>query len=69
MENKLELFRKKHNLSQEVLAKELNVSRQTIISIEKNRYKPSLQLALKIAKRFNVPVEKIFYLDHKEVIN
>jgi putative transcriptional regulator len=66
MKNKLELFRKKHNLSQEKLAKDLKVSRQTINSIEKNRYHPSLQLALKIAKKFNVTVEEIFFLDQEK---
>lgn len=39
----------------------LQVSRQTIISIENGRYNPSLELALKIAKIFKLPVEKIFF--------
>lgn len=60
MDNKLESLRKKRNLSQEKLAQILNVSRQTIISIEKNRYTPSLKLAFKIAKEFELKIEDIF---------
>lgn len=52
----------KDELSQESLAKELGVSRQTIISIEKSKYIPSTLLALKIARFFEKPVEEIFYL-------
>jgi putative transcriptional regulator len=51
-------------MTQAELAKAVGVSRQTIISIEKNRYAPSVMLALKIAKFFNVPLEKCFYLDN-----
>ncbi|MHC5532983.1 helix-turn-helix transcriptional regulator [Priestia megaterium] len=63
MQNKLEQIRKKFNYSQEKLAMELGVSRQTIISIERNKYNPSLPLALKMAKKFNLKVEDIFFLD------
>ncbi|MFJ7995517.1 helix-turn-helix transcriptional regulator [Peribacillus frigoritolerans] len=66
MQNKLEEIRKKFNYSQEKLAMEMNVSRQTIISIEKNRYNPSLPLALKMAKKFNLTVEDIFYLNSED---
>ncbi|HDL18502.1 MAG TPA: transcriptional regulator [Bacteroidetes bacterium] len=51
-----------NNLSQEALAKEVGVIRQTIISIEKGRFVPSTYLALKLAKYFNKPVEEIFYI-------
>jgi putative transcriptional regulator len=66
MENKVEEFRKAHNLSQEELGKRLNVSRQTIISIEKRRYTPSLKLAFKIAKEFDQSIEDIFLFNEEE---
>ncbi|EOP78629.1 PbsX family transcriptional regulator [Bacillus cereus HuB4-4] len=68
MQNKLEQIRKQYNYSQEKLAIKLKTTRQTIISIEKGRYSPSLPLAMKIAKLFNLKVEDIFFLeeDHDE---
>lgn len=66
LKNNLKVFREKNNYSQEGLAKELGVSRQTIISIEKGRYNPSLPLALQIGKIFNTYVENVFLLDDKE---
>ncbi|MDU0812289.1 helix-turn-helix transcriptional regulator [Bacillus siamensis] len=63
MENRVMKFRKKHGYSQDKLAELLNVSRQTIISIEKGKYNPSLPLALNIAKIFNTIVEEIFLLE------
>lgn len=51
-----------NDLTQEELAKVVNVSRQTIISVEKGKYVPSVLLALKIAKYFGKPLEDIFYL-------
>ncbi|MGE3279328.1 MAG: helix-turn-helix transcriptional regulator [Candidatus Altimarinota bacterium] len=61
--NKLTAFRKKQNLTQEALAEAVGVSRQTIISIEKGKFVPSVKLALQIAKEFNTPLEKIFQLE------
>jgi len=56
-----------YNLSQEELARKLGVTRQTIIAIEKGKYDPSLKLAFKIAKFFNVKIEDIFiYEEEKE---
>lgn len=63
MNNKLKEFREENNYSQDGLAKELGVSRQTIISIEKGRYNPSLPLALQIGKLFDTYIENIFFLD------
>jgi len=60
LENKLLLIRTKKNLTQEELAKAVEVTRQTIIAIEKGNYTPSVLLALRIAKFFNVKVEDIF---------
>lgn len=58
--NRLKEMREKNKLTQESLAQKLSVSRQTIISIENNRYVPSLELALKIANLFKCKVEDIF---------
>ncbi|MED0868685.1 helix-turn-helix transcriptional regulator [Bacillus spizizenii] len=63
MKNRVMEFRKKYGYSQDKLAELLNVSRQTIISIEKGKYNPSLPLALRIAKIFNTIVEQIFLLE------
>ncbi len=60
MKNKLKVYRAMYDLTQDDLAKKLGVSRQTIISIEKGKYDPSLKLAFKIAKFFNVKIEDIF---------
>ncbi|MGR3208689.1 helix-turn-helix transcriptional regulator [Bacillus glycinifermentans] len=67
MENRLVEFRKKYNYSQENLAVKLNVSRQTIISIEKGKYNPSLRLAMLMAKLFETTVEELFILDSEDV--
>jgi len=47
-------------MTQEELAKKAGVTRQTIIALEAQKYSPSLELAFKIAKVFNVPLEKVF---------
>ena len=60
MKNRLRVLRAERNWSQQDLAERLGVSRQTINSIEAERYDPSLPLALKIAKVFALPVEQIF---------
>jgi putative transcriptional regulator len=60
LKNILKELREKRNLTQEMLATKLDVSRQTINSIETNKYVASLDLALKIAKFFNLKVEDIF---------
>ena len=49
-----------HNLTQGDLAKAIGVTRQTIISMEKGKYNPSLELAFKIARYFKVNIENIF---------
>ena len=60
MENKVEFFRKKNGETQEELANILGVSRQTILSIEKGKYNPSIILAFKIATHFKSSIEEIF---------
>jgi len=59
--NNLKEFRNKKDYTQDDLGKKVGVSRQTIISIERYRYKPSLELAMKIAEELNVKIEKLFY--------
>ena len=63
VENQLKQFRKRKDITQEELAKQLGVSRQTINAIETGKYNPSLELALEIAKYFNADVEKLFSLE------
>jgi len=58
-------LRKAKGMTQEDLAENINVTRQTIISIEKGIYTPSLLLALKIAEYFNLKVENIFTYEKK----
>lgn len=65
MKNRLPEYRRKYNLSQDKLAEMLDVTRQTIISIEKGRYNPSLPLAIRIARIFHASVEEIFILDEE----
>ncbi|MDP4094500.1 MAG: helix-turn-helix transcriptional regulator [Bacillota bacterium] len=60
MKNGLEELRKKRGIKQEELAEILEVSRQTIGSLENGRYNPSIVLAFKIAKYFNLIIEDIF---------
>jgi putative transcriptional regulator len=66
MKNKLKVLRAERNLSQEDLAKMLEVSRQTINAIEREKYDPSLPLGIRIAKVFNTTVEEIFFLEEEE---
>jgi len=60
MKNKIEEIRKHKGLLQEDLAESLQVSRQTISSLENGRYNPSIILAFKIANYFNMSIEEIF---------
>ena len=60
MKNKLEELRVKNKLTQQELADALEVSRQTVISLEQGRYNPSILLAFRVARYFNLPIENIF---------
>lgn len=60
MKNKLKVYRAMNDITQEQLAKEIGVTRQTIIAIEKDKYDPSLALAFKIARFFDVNIEEVF---------
>jgi putative transcriptional regulator len=63
MKNTLRIERAIKNITQGELAELIGVSRQTINTIESNKYVPSTVLALKIARIFNKPVEEIFLLE------
>lgn len=58
--NRIKLLRENKGITQEDFASALKVSRQTIIAMEKGNYEPSLGLALKVARFFDMPIEKIF---------
>ncbi len=60
LKNRLEELRKSRGIKQEDLAAALEVSRQTIGSLENGRYNPSILLAFKIARYFEMPIEEIF---------
>ncbi|WP_449538905.1 helix-turn-helix transcriptional regulator [Ferdinandcohnia sp. Marseille-Q9671] len=66
MKNKVSEYRKKHGYSQDRLADKLGVSRQTIISIEKGKYNPSLPLAMILAELFETNVETLFTLEEED---
>ncbi|MBD3921942.1 helix-turn-helix transcriptional regulator [Paenibacillus sp. PR3] len=55
-------------MTQQQLADKVGVTRQTIVALEKGNYSPSLELAFRIARAFNLPIESIFYYeeDHKK---
>ena len=65
MKNRLEELRKQRGIKQEELAAELEVSRQTIGSLENGRYNPSILLAFKLARYFGVGVEEIFIYEEE----
>ena len=60
MKNRLEEIRKERGIKQEELAAALEVSRQTIGSLENGRYNPSIIMAFKLARYFNMSIEDIF---------
>ena len=62
IKNNVRELRKQLNLTQEDLAELFGISRQTIIAIENMKYSPSLELALKLGKLFNKPIDDIFIL-------
>ena len=64
MKNKIKTLRKELKLRQEDIANQLGVTRQTIIAIENDKYNPSLELAMKLAKLLNITAEELFSLDN-----
>ena len=67
MKNKIEDIRKEKGIRQEDFAKAMGVSRQTISSLENGRYNPSIMLAYKIAKYFDMTIEDVFIFDEEDV--
>ena len=66
MQNRIQEMRKTKRVTQNELADAVNVSRQTIISLENGKYNASLVLAHKIAKYFGVAIEELFLFDEEE---
>ena len=66
MKNRLEELRKLRGIRQEELADQLEVSRQTIGSLENGRYNPSINLAFKIARFFGMSIEEIFIYEEEQ---
>jgi len=65
MKNKLEEIRKQRSITQDELAAALEVSRQTICSLENGRYNPSIILAFKVARYFEMSIEEIFIYEEE----
>ncbi|ALC87508.1 MULTISPECIES: helix-turn-helix transcriptional regulator [Bacillaceae] len=64
--NHIKEIRLQKGITQIQMAEDLQITRQTITAIENNKYNPSLELALKLIKYFDVPIEKLFYLRESE---
>lgn len=64
MTNRIKEFRARHNLTQDELAKKVNVRRETIVFLEKNKYNPSLKLAYELARVFSVSIEELFVFEN-----
>ena len=69
VKNHLEVLRKARGIKQEELAEAMEVSRQTIGSLENGRYNPSILLAFKLARYFNLCIEDIFIYEEERVEN
>jgi len=67
MKNRIESIRKERGIRQDEFAKLMGVSRQTISSLETGRYNPSIYLAYKIAKFFEMTIEEVFIFDEEEL--
>lgn len=65
MTNKIKEYRARFNMTQEELARAVNVRRETIVFLEKNKYNPSLKLAHDLARTFQVPIEELFFFDEE----
>ncbi len=66
MTNQIKVFRAKYNLTQAELAQKVNVRRETIVFLEKNKYNPSLKLAYDLSRVFSVTIEELFILNHEK---
>ena len=63
MNNRIKEFRAKYNMTQDELAQKVNVRRETIVFLEKNKYNPSLKLAHDLAAVFSVTIEELFIFE------
>lgn len=66
MENRLETYRNQKGWTQQELADRVDVSRQTIISLERGRYNPSILLAFRLARLFDVAIEELFLYSEED---
>ncbi len=66
MKNRLEELRTQKGWTQQELSERVGVSRQTIISLERGRYNPSIQLAFRLARQFGVKIEELFIYSEEE---
>lgn len=69
MKNRIRDLRRKNGWTQEELAKAVGVSRQSIVAIEVGKYNPSLDLAFKIARQFDLAIEDVFLFEGDETEN
>ena len=67
MKTRIKELREKRNLTQEALAEKVDVTRQTILFLEKGKYNPSLRLAYKIAKVLNSKIDEIFSFEDERL--
>lgn len=67
MKNRVEAIRKERGIRQEDFAKSMGVSRQTISSLETGRYNPSIFLAYKIARYFEMTIEEVFIFEEEDL--
>ena len=67
MKNNIEAIRKERGIRQEEFAKSMGVSRQTISSLETGRYNPSIFLAYKIARYFEMTIEEVFVFEEEDL--
>lgn len=66
IKNRVKELRATYNFTQGTLAETVNVTRQTIVALEKGSYVPSLLLAMNIAQTFKLPIEEIFFMEDDE---
>jgi putative transcriptional regulator len=67
MKTKIKEFREKFSITQEALAENVDVTRQTILFLEKGKYNPSLRLAYKIVRLFDVKIEDVFSFEDESI--
>ncbi|WP_405096992.1 helix-turn-helix transcriptional regulator [Oceanobacillus sp. FSL H7-0719] len=66
LKNNVRQFRRMNDMTQEELADKVGVHRQTIVSIEKQKYEPSVSIVLMLSRILDLPVEKLFFLEEEQ---